>query len=377
MATVNPPRRPPLLRSVLSRRQALARVLGLGAATVAPGLLRPPAAAAHPHQSPPTPIATPTTGPAGSAPAATADALQPLIHPRADWAGSRAVKGDLVAEDDVRFLLVHHTASTNDYGPGQVAEQIQGFYDFHTGPEKGWPDVAYNFFVDRYGGIWEGRQGSLAGAVRGDATGGSQGFSQLCSLIGNFQEGPVTAEQQASLTQLLAWLAERHGIDTTPGATVTFVSRGSNKWPAGQEVTAHTIAGHRDMSLTSCPGDLAYALVPETLPAGATTLRAEAAAATSTTTQSTVPPTASTPPATTAPPAPATAGTLGADTVPDTGSLAAGPTGGPDDDDASTVLLVGGAGAGLLAVLVGVGGRLLRRGDADRSGRPAPPRGDG
>ena len=181
-----------------------------------------------------------------------------------------------MAEDDVRFLLVHHTASTNDYGPGEVAAQIQGFYDFHTGPEKGWPDVAYNFFVDRFGGIWEGRQGSLAGAVRGDATGGSQGFSQLCSLIGNYQEVPVTAEQQASLTQLLAWLGETYGVDTTPGATVSFTSRGSNQWPAGQTVTAHTISGHRDMSLTSCPGDLAYALVAETLPAGATTLRAEA-----------------------------------------------------------------------------------------------------
>lgn len=375
---MNPPRRPPLLRSVLSRRQALARVLGLGVATAAPSLLRPPAAAARPHQSPPTPVATPTptTATAGTAPAGAADALQPVIHPRADWAGNRAVKGDLVAEDDVRFLLVHHTASTNDYGPGQVAEQIQGFYDFHTGPEKGWPDVAYNFFVDRYGGIWEGRQGSLAGAVRGDATGGSQGFAQLCSLIGNFQEGPVTAEQQASLTQLLAWLAERHGIDTAPGATATFVSRGSNKWPAGQEVTAHTIAGHRDMSLTSCPGDLAYALVPETLPAGATTLRAEATAASSATTGSTVPPTASAPPATTAPPTPATPGTLGADTVPGTGSLAAGQDGdGQDGDDTSTILLVGGAGAGLLAVLAGVGGRLLRRGGSGRSGRPAPPGG--
>ncbi len=372
---MNPPRRPPLLRSVLSRRQALARVLGLGVATAAPGILRPPAAAARPHQSPPTPVATPTTALAGSdAPAGAADALQPVIHPRADWAGNRAVTGELVAEDDVRFLLVHHTASTNGYGPGQVAEQIQGFYDFHTGPEKGWPDVAYNFFVDRYGGIWEGREGSLAGAVRGDATGGSQGFAQLCSLIGNFQEGPVTAEQQASLTQLLAWLAERHGIDTTPGATVTFVSRGSNKWPAGQEVTAHTIAGHRDMSLTSCPGDLAYALVPETLPAGATTLRAEATAATSTTAGATVPPTASVPSATTAPPTPATAGTLGADTVPGTGSLAVGPAGGPNDDDPSTILLVGGAGAGLLAVLAGVGGRLLRRGGgrATRGGAEPP-----
>ncbi|MEZ5411393.1 MAG: N-acetylmuramoyl-L-alanine amidase [Acidimicrobiales bacterium] len=372
---MNHARRPLLLRSVLSRRQALTRMLGLGAAAAAPGLLRAPAASGRPHQTPPpspTPIPTAGSAPAGGA-ADPADALRPAIRPRADWAANRPVTGPLVAEDDVRFLLVHHTASTNDYGPDQVAEQIQGFYDFHTGPEKGWPDVAYNFFVDRYGGIWEGRDGSLAGAVRGDATGGSQGFAQLCSLIGNYQEGPVTAEQQASLTQLLAWLAQRHGIDTTPGATVTFVSRGSNRWPAGQEVTAHTIAGHRDMSLTSCPGDQAYALVAETLPAGATTLRAEAAAATSTTA---VPPPATTAPtstpATSAPPA--VPATLGADTVPAGSDLAAAPIGGPADDDPSPLLLVGGAGAGLLAVLAGIGGRLRRR-SGDHPGPPAPPGG--
>ncbi|MDH4365092.1 MAG: N-acetylmuramoyl-L-alanine amidase, partial [Acidimicrobiia bacterium] len=202
----------------------------------------------------------------------------------------------------------------------------------------------------------------------GDATGGSQGFAQLCSLIGNFQEGPVTAEQQASLTQLLAWLAERHGIDTTPGATITFVSRGSNKWPAGQQVTAHTIAGHRDMSLTSCPGDQAYALVPETLPAGATMLRAEAAAGTSTTTT-----TVTVPPATTAPAA--APATLGADTLPAGSDLAAGPAGPPADDNLSTILLVGGAGAGVLAVLAGIRGRLRRRGGDHPGVPPASPDG--
>jgi len=372
---VTPPRRPPLLRSVLSRRQALARVLGLGVAAAAPGLLRAPGAAGRwPHQTPPSPAPT-SAGPVpagGDAPAVPVDALRPPIRPRADWAGDRPVRGELVPEDDVRFLLVHHTASTNDYGPDEVAAQIQGFYEFHTGPDKGWPDVAYNFFVDRYGGIWEGRQGSLSGAVRGDATGGSQGFSQLCSLIGNHQEGPVTAEQQASLTQLLAWLAERHGIDTAPGATVTFISRGSNKWPAGQEVTAHTIAGHRDMSLTSCPGDQAYALVAETLPAGATLLRAEAAAAVGTTAPPTTAPPATASPATAAPATPAT---LGADTLaPGAGTETAAPAARAGDDDTSTILLVGGAGAGLLAVLAGLGGRLRRRG-GDHPGRPDPPGG--
>ncbi len=222
--------------------------------------------------------------PAGAAPpmpvgprVASAD-LRPTIRPRADWAGDLEPTGPLTPEDDVRFLLVHHTASTNDYGPDEVADQIRGFYEFHTGPEKKWPDVAYNFFVDRHGGIWEGRQGSLEGPVRGDATGGSQGFALLCSLIGDFQAAPMTDVQHASLVQLLAWLGESYGVDTHPGATVGFTSRGSNRWPAGTEVTAATISGHRDLSMTTCPGDYAYPLLAEQLPMEVTALRASVGA---------------------------------------------------------------------------------------------------
>ena len=211
--------RPPV---ELSRRQ----VLGLGAAAAsaaaASTLGVPSPAGADPHA---TPLRTAL---GASFQGGGADSLRPAIHPRSDWAGELGVKGELTPEDDVRFLLVHHTASTNDYGPDDVANQIRGFYNFHTGPEKGWSDVAYNFFVDRYGGIWEGRQGSLASPIRGDATGGSQGFALLCSLIGNHHDQAVTAEAQASMHQLLAWLGATYEVDTSVGAQTTFISRGSN-----------------------------------------------------------------------------------------------------------------------------------------------------
>lgn len=204
------------------------------------------------------------------------DLLRPDIAPREAWGRDLPVAGEIVAEEDVRFLLVHHTASTNDYRQDQVVDQIRDFYSFHTGAEKGWPDVAYNFFVDRYGGIWEARAGSIDGPVRGDATGGSQGFALLCSLIGNHSEAEVTPEALASLTALLAWLGERHDIDTRPGATVDFASRGSNRWPAGAAVTTPSISGHRDMSQTSCPGDATYALLSTVIPTEVTAIRSNA-----------------------------------------------------------------------------------------------------
>lgn len=194
------------------------------------------------------------------------------IHSRSDWGADLPPKGVLPPEENVKFLLVHHTAGTTNYSPNAVAQVIRNTYTFHTGSEKGWNDVCYNFFVDRYGGVWEGRQGSLQGPVMADATGGSQGFAQLVCLLGNFQENSPTPEMISALEKLLAWLAWRYEIDPTPGSTVSFISRGSNKWPSGSEVVARTISGHRDMSLTACPGDFVYPLLASSVPMNVTNL---------------------------------------------------------------------------------------------------------
>lgn len=279
------------------------------------------------------------------------------VRPRHDWARGLAPTGPLVPEraEDVRFLLVHHTASSNRYGPESVPELIRGFFAMHTGPSKNWPDVAYNFFVDRYGTVWEGRSGSLSGPVQPDATGGSQGFAQLCCFIGDHQAEPPTEESRRSMVALLAALADVYGIDTTAGATAAFVSRGSNRWPAGTPVTAATISGHRDMSLTACPGDAAYPLVRDVFPVEVTTLRA---------TRSALPPTPAPPTASTS--APPVAPALEA--VPSAAPSSPPPARGDADAEAWTapvVLASGGAvAAGVIAGIVVRGRRRQREAGA-------------
>lgn len=178
------------------------------------------------------------------------------VIPRAEWGGDLAPAGPIPAEPDVRYLLVHHSVDPgNDYAAGDVAGILRGFVRFHTSPGKGWPDLAYNFLVDRFGRVWEGRTGSLAGPVAGDATGGNQGFDQLCCFIGNHQVAEPTPEAFDAMGRLLRAVAARSGVPLGEGATATFTSRGSNRHPAGATVTAPTIAGHRDMSRTQCPGD--------------------------------------------------------------------------------------------------------------------------
>lgn len=223
--------------------------------------------------------------------AAAAAPAAPAIRPRADWAGNRRPTGPIPAEDDVRFLLLHHTATPNDYAEGAVAAQLRQVYAFHT-RRRGWVDVAYHFFVDRFGTVWEGRAGSLAGPVQGDATGGSQGFAQLCCFLGDFTTVVPTDAAMDAMVRLCAWLAERYGIDLA--APVTFRSRGSNRWRRGTEVTTDPIAGHRDMSLTSCPGDALYPLVRERItPAALALARGEVASAPSASPEPDPPPGAS------------------------------------------------------------------------------------
>ena len=135
------------------------------------------------------------------------------IHPRDDWGADLPPKGSMAGED-VKFVLVHHTASSNVVAdPREVIRQT---YAFQTGPSKRWPDVCYHFFVAPDGSVWEGRAGSLDGPVVADATGGNQGFAQLICLIGNFMTVAPTPAAQESLMRLTIFLADRYGIDTDP-----------------------------------------------------------------------------------------------------------------------------------------------------------------
>lgn len=187
------------------------------------------------------------------------------IAPRSAWGAKLPPKPGLRAERSVKFLLVHHTAASNSYRQTQVAQQIQSIYQFHTNSKK-WADVCYNFFVDRFGGVWEGRAGSLAGPIEADATGGSQGFAQLVCLLGNFETTQPPAAMINSCAKVLGWLAFRYRIDLNQDRPVEIVSRGSNKWKAGTKVNARPISGHRDMSATLCPGKFVYPRLEIELP---------------------------------------------------------------------------------------------------------------
>jgi hypothetical protein len=197
--------------------------------------------------------------------------VAPAIRRRAEWAGSLPVKGPLPVEarGNTRFLEVHHSVQPgNGYAQAEVPAILRSFYDFHV--SKAWPDIAYNFLVDRFGTIWEGRAGSLDAPVIPSATGGHQGFSQKVCFIGDHRTSAPTALMTDRMVSALARLALRYGIPTAPGSTATFVSRGSGKLPRGTLCTLPTIVGHRAVAVTACPGDAANHQVVHVYPAAVT-----------------------------------------------------------------------------------------------------------
>ena len=158
---------------------------------------------------------------------------------------------------NVTIAAVHHTGGNNNYGPGDTPSIVRGLYAYATQTLR-YCDTHYNFFVDRYGQIFEGRFGSVWDPVRAAHATGFNTGSVGVALIGDFQAVGVPAVAVQALESLLAWKLNWHGVDPTRLVNYTTIS-GTDRWPAGSTHTLPFIVGHRDPGQTDCPGDYLYA----------------------------------------------------------------------------------------------------------------------
>jgi flagellar hook assembly protein FlgD len=193
--------------------------------------------------------------------AATAQAAvpQPTIVTRAQWGADESWRTGTPDYVPVRMAIVHHTVNGNDYTHEQAPGLVRAIYYYHAKSE-GFRDIGYNFLIDRYGTIYEGRYGGITlGPVGAQTLGFNTGTTGI-SIIGNFQIAQPTSASLAALEYLLAWKLDIHHID--PLSTVSMVCGTSDKFKAGQTVQVPAIVGHRDLNFTACPGDYLYAQLP-------------------------------------------------------------------------------------------------------------------
>ena len=146
----------------------------------------------------------------------------------------------------IRFASVHHTAGTNDYSPAQAAAIMRGIQIYHV-KSNGWNDIGYNFLVDRYGTVYEGRYGGIDRNVVGAHARGFNTGSVGVAVIGTFADAAIPAAAEASLEKLLAWRLDLAHVD--PLSSLTVVSGGSERYPAGMPVVLRAVSGHRDTGL--------------------------------------------------------------------------------------------------------------------------------
>src|SRR5438270_253610 len=105
---------------------------------------------------------------------------------------------------ELKMAFVHHTDTTNSYTRSQSAGIVRGIYAYHTNT-RGYCDIAYNFLVDKYGQIFEGRNGGITKNVIGAHTGGYNYESVGVALLGNYATARPSSAMLTALTQLLVW----------------------------------------------------------------------------------------------------------------------------------------------------------------------------
>jgi flagellar hook assembly protein FlgD len=186
----------------------------------------------------------------------TARAAQPSIIRRSEWGADESiVRAPPSYATGVHFAVVHHTAGTNSYSASESAAIVRGIQRYHV-LANGWNDIGYNFLVDKYGQIFEGRGGGIARNVIGAHAQGFNTGSTGVAVLGTYETTRISAAARGALVRLLAWRLDVAHVD--PLGRLTWISGGNPKYPAGTKVSLRAISGHRDTGPTSCPGGALY-----------------------------------------------------------------------------------------------------------------------
>ena len=174
---------------------------------------------------------------------------QPAILSRSLWgANERIVRAKPRYAHRLILAVVHHTAGRSPSSPQKSAAVVRAIQVYHV-KGNGWNDIGYNYLVDPFGQVFEGRRGGISRNVVGAHALNFNTGSTGVALLGNFESRNATESAQDALARLLAWRLDLAHID--PLSLVTYVGGGSRR-------TLEAVSGHRDVNDTACPGRNLY-----------------------------------------------------------------------------------------------------------------------
>jgi hypothetical protein len=191
---------------------------------------------------------------------------QPGIISRASWGAipyDTTNCGNPEYASRLMFAVVHHTDTPNDDSAAASAARVRSIQLYHMGTLH-YCDIAYNFLIDRFGQIFEGRAGGIDQPVIAAHAGGFNTGSVGVALLGTFTSVSPTQAQYNSLVSLLRWRLSIARVDPARGFYTTAGNFDGQRFPAGMVLGfPNAIIGHRDVDLTDCPGTKMYNLLPQ------------------------------------------------------------------------------------------------------------------
>ena len=168
---------------------------------------------------------------------------QPSIISRAGWGADESLRTSCsngTYDTTILAAVIHHTAGSNDYTAAQSASIVRGIYAYHV-QANGWCDIGYNFLVDKYGQIFEGRFGGIDKPVHGAHASSWNTNTMGVSFMMNSSTAQVSEASMSAASSLLAW--KLAGYYRNPEGWTTLVG-----------APLPVIFGHGDVMSTDCPG---------------------------------------------------------------------------------------------------------------------------
>lgn len=180
------------------------------------------------------------------------------IKPRSAWGANENLRTWKPTYVNFEGVIIHHTAGSNSYTQTQVPSVIQGIYRYHA-VTLDWGDIGYNVLIDKYGGRWEGRYGTLSSPKRQMVVGGhakprNTGTMGI-SVMGDYSNIQPTNTVLTALTEVSAWKFIDANVDPTSTSPLTIPSETSTmKNQVGKPL--NRIVGHKDVYPTACPANI-------------------------------------------------------------------------------------------------------------------------
>ncbi len=184
----------------------------------------------------------------------------PSIIRRSEWCQTGSCHNPTYAVSYINAThsIIHYGAAPDSYTSG--AAVVFSYWNHHVNT-NGWNDIGYNYLVDRFGNLFEGRHNpNLPNQdVRAAHAGASNPVSIGVNFLGNTDALALrpTTEQLAKNAELLAWWYNHKSFDPTSSASIILQD------PAGEAGMRPRILGHKDVGNTACPGVVLFGMIPQ------------------------------------------------------------------------------------------------------------------